>query len=56
MTFVYKNKSDHKCGQCVHYPICSKFNVKNAQEDTEYCLWEKDYFIQLDSLVSKISN
>lgn len=27
------------CGDCVHFPICSKNNVKRAQRDTDYCLW-----------------
>ena len=27
------------CGTCIHFPICSKVSVKNAKEDTEYCLW-----------------
>ena len=50
MTFVYKNKSDHRCGDCVHFPLCSKFNTKNAQPDTSYCLWEKDYFLKCVSI------
>jgi len=35
-------KSPGPCGTCIHFPICSKISVKNAQADTEYCLWGTD--------------
>lgn len=34
----------HVCGDCVHFPICSRLTVKNAKSDTDYCLWEEDYY------------
>ncbi len=40
----YKQKSSHLCGECVHYVLCSKLSVKNAETTTSYCLWEKDYY------------
>lgn len=27
------------CGECVHFPICSKLSVKNVKKDTDHCQW-----------------
>lgn len=34
-------KGSTKCGNCVHFPICSKQAIKNVKEDTDYCQWQK---------------
>ena len=37
-------KSNHVCGECASFPICSKTNVKNVEKTTDSCMWEIDLF------------
>ena len=34
-TFAGKEKT--RCGDCIHYCICSKLNVKNVNKKTDNC-------------------
>ena len=59
MAFEYRRKFKHYCGKCIHFVICSRVHVKNAKEETEYCLWEEDFYIDKEDVKidsNKITN
>lgn len=51
MSWSYKMQGSHVCSECNSFGICSKVNVKNAQRDTDHCLWDVDFFTKKESLV-----
>jgi hypothetical protein len=44
LSYSYKMKSNHVCGDCASYLICCKTFVKNVEETTDSCQWSEDYY------------
>lgn len=42
------------CDRCVHFEECRKFNVKNAQAETNYCLWNENRFEKKPKMAGKV--